>query len=69
MLKWALLLLCIKAELDDSQQEVMDMFDLVEEVGQNFYEYIDINPGLSFFLKFSTLNHFKRSKIVLRVIF
>ena len=45
MLKWALLLLCIKAELDDSQQEVMDMFDLVEEVGQNFYEYIDINPG------------------------
>ena len=37
--------LVVRAELDDSQQEVMDMFDLVEEVGQNFYDYISINPG------------------------
>ena len=61
MLKWALLLLCIKAELDDSQQEVMDMFDLVEEVGQNFYEYIDINPGLSF-SKFFSIEPFQTIK-------
>lgn len=44
-LKWLIfLILPVFAELDDSQQEVMDMFDLVEEVGVNFYDYIDINP-------------------------